>query len=152
MDDGDVDDGGLAGRRVRFGLEVGAQDAEIGVAAVQVGEVVVEVAGGGDVRPRVEALQRAEDRLVAAERHPVVVARQGMVPVRVRGVPAPAARPPGDCRYRQAEADLERGAEGGRPEAEGRSGRGEGAGGEADPGGRERALAGRRRAGEDALN
>ena len=83
----------------------------------------------------------AEDRLVAAERHPVVVARQGMVPVRVRGVPAPAARPPGDRRDRQAEADLQRGAEGGRPEAEGRGGRGQGAGGEADPGGRECALA-----------
>ena len=64
--------------------------------------------------------------------------------------PAPAARPPGDCRYRQAEADLQRGAEGGGPEAEGRSGRGEGASREADPGGGERALAGRRRAGEDA--
>ena len=146
--DGDVDDGGFAGRRVRFGLEVGAQDAEVGVAAVQVGEVVVEVAGRGDVGPRVEALQRAKDRLVAAERHPVVVARQGVVPVRVREVPAPAARPPGDCRYRQAEADLQRGAEGGRPEAEGRSGRGEGASGEADPGGGERALAGRGRAEE----
>ena len=41
VDDGDVDDGGLVGRRVRFGLEVGTQDAEVGVAAVQVGEVVV---------------------------------------------------------------------------------------------------------------
>ena len=27
VDDGDVDDGGLVGRRVRFGLEVGAQGA-----------------------------------------------------------------------------------------------------------------------------
>ena len=62
VDDGDVDDGGFVGRRVRFGLEVGAQDAEVGVAAVQVGEVVVEVAGRGDVGPRVEALQRAKDR------------------------------------------------------------------------------------------
>ena len=61
VDDGDVDDGGLAGRRVRFGLEVGAQDAEVGVAAVEVGEVVVEVARRGDVGPRVETLQRAED-------------------------------------------------------------------------------------------
>ena len=34
--DGDVDDGGLVRRRVRFGLEVGAQDAEVGVAPVQV--------------------------------------------------------------------------------------------------------------------
>ena len=65
-------------------------------------------------------------------------------------MPAPAARPPGDCRDRQAEADLQRGAEGGRPEAEDRGGRGEGASGEADPGGRERALAGWRRTGEDA--
>ena len=80
-------------------------------------EVAVEVVGRGDVRPRVEALQRAKDRLVAAERHPVVVARQGVVPVRVREVPAPAARPPGDRRYRQAEADLQRGAGGGGPGA-----------------------------------
>ena len=114
--------------------------------------VEVAVAGRGDVGPRVEAPQpqRAEDRLVAAERHPVVVARQGVVPVRVREVPAPAARPPGDCRSRQPEADLQRGAEGGRPEAEDRSGRGEGASGEADPGRGERALAGWRRTGEDA--
>ena len=49
MDDGDVDHGGLVGRRVRFGLEVGAQDAKVGVAAVQVGEVGVEVVGCGDV-------------------------------------------------------------------------------------------------------
>ena len=34
VDDVDVDDGGRAGLRVRFGLEVGAQDAEVGVAAV----------------------------------------------------------------------------------------------------------------------
>ena len=55
-------------------------------------------------------------------------------------------------RHRQAEADLQRSAEGGGPEAEGRSGRGEGASGEADPGGVEQRalLAGRRRAGEGA--
>ena len=39
VDDGDVDDGGLVRRRVRFGLEVGAQDAEVGVAAVEVTEI-----------------------------------------------------------------------------------------------------------------
>ena len=76
--------------------------------------------------------------------------RRTKYPVRVRELPAPAARPPGYCRYWQAEADLQRGAEGGGSEAERRSGGGEGAGGEAVPGGRERALAGRRRAGEDA--
>ena len=75
----------------------------------------MEVAGCGDVGPRVEALQRAENRLVAAKRHPVVVARQGVVAVRVREVAAPAARPPGDRRHRQAQADLQRGEEGGGP-------------------------------------
>ena len=67
LDDGDVDDGGLVGRRVRFGLKVGARNAEVRVSAVQVEEVVVEVAGCGDVGPCIEALQRAQDRLVAAD-------------------------------------------------------------------------------------